>query len=89
MADQPAPPKAIDPETLSAAIAIALKLGRFRPSRHTTERHEIYAKAAEAVVESFAKSGWAVVRTGEYPGFASADILPNFGQRRRGEACDD
>jgi len=72
------------PEPLSkvhveAAIAVALKVAKFRaPRRMTpTDSDEICAKAARAVMEHFERCSWEVVNAGEYPGFTTGDTFPS------------
>jgi hypothetical protein len=54
-----------------SAVAVALKLARFRPSRRTLDSDTICAAAAEAVMASFKRAGWIVVDAREYPGWGA------------------
>jgi len=80
----------IESKSVRSAIAVALKLAKFRPSRYTTESDQLCSEAADAVVRSFERAGWKVVSTRPYPGWGTADQLPHFGgPKRRCENCDD
>ncbi len=43
----------IDEKHVRSAIAVALKLARFRPTRGTIDSDEVCSRAADAVMESF------------------------------------
>lgn len=75
-------PQPVDLAHVESAIAVALKLARFRPTRNTLDSDEVCRRAAAAVMQSFARSRWRVVREGEYLGYTTADGLPHFGGKR-------
>lgn len=78
----------ISERDVQIAVAIALKLAKFRRTRGPTDSDEVCAAAARAVVEGFQRSGWAVVSVRPYPGWGDASHHPNFGSRRGCEDCD-
>lgn len=79
----------IEDKSVRSAIAIALGMAKFRPSRHTTESDRICGEAADAVMNAFARAGWKVVSTRPYSGWGTADQFPDFGgPKRRRENCD-
>jgi hypothetical protein len=61
----------IEEAHVRSAVAVALKLARFRPSRLTLESDAICSAAADAVMESFKRAGWRVVHALEYPGWGT------------------
>jgi hypothetical protein len=80
----------IEMKTVRSAIFVALKLAKFRPSRYTTEGDQICSEAADAVVNSFARAGWTVIKTQPYAGWGAANQLPHFGgPPKRCQNCDD
>lgn len=90
MSENPAPE--LIPETsLESAIAVALKLARFRQTRLPLERDEVYARAAEAVVQSFRRCGWQVFKMEPYRGWGPEGSGPFMRQQPppRCEICDD
>jgi hypothetical protein len=67
----------IDPRHVEAAIAVALQLARFRPTRGEPDVEAICGRAAAAVMASFGRSGWAVIKTRPYAG--NAGTATDFG----------
>jgi hypothetical protein len=83
--EEPSQPEPLDTQHVEAAIAIALKMARFKPTRGllTSESDEICAKAARAVMEHFARAEWRVVNAGSYRGFTTGESFPSV--RGKGE----
>lgn len=84
-------PDIVPEKHLAASIAVALKLAKLRPQRNPLESDEICARAAEAVVDSFRRAGWQVIRTEQYRGWGP-EGSGHFMRGRppgRCESCDD